>query len=194
MAYFNSGYTRSMKVQITKIGSDNSEVTDTYDGQLEFGAFPAIPDNDTFRRLERNGTNGDWDLRLAAFKTYVQSEAGIDAYSSIDWSDAVVAPNTYHIAIQPISGTSGNSVIAVLYSNNQAALALENIVVALTTNTNPAELFNLTISIGNQTSSIHQFVEPTTTINNASVISVTPSSSANGIYGAAIEAENEWMA
>ena len=58
MAYFNSGYTRSMKVQITKTGSDGSQVVNTYDGQAAFGEFPAIPSDDDFRRLVRNGVDG----------------------------------------------------------------------------------------------------------------------------------------
>ena len=194
MAYFNSGYTRSMKVQITKTGSDGSQVVNTYDGQAAFGEFPAIPSDDDFRRLVRNGVDGAWDLRLAAFKNYVQTQAGLDAYNSIEWNNAVIASNSYHIAIQPVLGSSGYSIIAVLYLDNQAALALEDITIALITNTDYVELFNLTISAGNQTSSIHEFVEPTTTISNVSIISVTPSSSANGIYGAEIEPQNEWRA
>ena len=89
-------------------------------------------------------------------------------------------------------GSSGYSIIAVLYLNNQAALALENITIRLTTNTSPAEILNINILAGNQTSLIHEFAEQTTTISNVSIISVTPSSSANGIYGAEIEPENEW--
>lgn len=91
-------------------------------------------------------------------------------------------------------GSSGYSIIAVLYLDNQAALALENITIRLTTNTSPAEILNINISAGNQTSLIHEFSVPTTTISNVSIISVTPSSSANGIYGAEIEPQNEWRA
>ena len=80
----------------------------------------------------------------------------------------------------------------MLYLDNQAALALENITIRLTTNTSPAEILNINISAGNQTSSIHEFSDPTTTISNVSIISVTPSSSANGIYRAEIEPENDW--
>lgn len=62
MAYTETGFKRSMKIEITKTGSDGSVVKNTYDGQAEFTyngvTYAAIPSDDDFRRLERNGVNG----------------------------------------------------------------------------------------------------------------------------------------
>ena len=72
MAYTETGFKRSMKITITKTGNDGSVINTTYDGQGEFiyngTTYTAIASDDDFRRLERNGANGDWDIRLNAFK------------------------------------------------------------------------------------------------------------------------------
>ena len=56
MAYTGTGFKRSMKIEITKTGNDNSVVTDIYDGQKEFTyngvTYAAIPSDDDFRLLD----------------------------------------------------------------------------------------------------------------------------------------------
>ena len=84
MAYTETGFARSMKLIITRTGDDGSVVNTTYDGQGAFGGYQAIASDDDFRRLERNGVDGDWDNRFNAFKAYVLGEIGQDAYSVID--------------------------------------------------------------------------------------------------------------
>ena len=63
MAFTETGFKRSMKITITKTGNDGSVVNSTYDGQGEFihnaTTYTAIASDDDFRRLERNGVNGD---------------------------------------------------------------------------------------------------------------------------------------
>lgn len=191
MAFTETGFKRSMKITITKTGNDGTIVETTYDGQGAFGAFPAIPDNDTFRRLERNGTNGNWDLRLVGFKNYVLSEAGQDAYDTINWSEAILSIDTYDVKIMAVSGTQGTSIIAIVYKNGVLAPALETVNVYFDTLDKTGVQLQIASNYYSGTYSMDQADGDIQGVTNPVI---SPASSVNGVYNITIDTINEWGA
>lgn len=190
MAFTNTGYIRSMKVTITKTGDDNSIVTTTYDGQDAFGAFTAIPDNDTFRRLERNGVDGDWDLRLAAFKDYLLDELGADIYNLIVWNNQYVSLEEYDIKIMAIDGTGGQDIIAIAYKNGVESIIKETISISFDT----LDISGLIqIATGNYSSYPYSLGQADGTISDVSNAAVSPSESIYGVYSITVDTENTWQ-
>ncbi len=194
MAYTETGFKRSMKVARTKTGNDDSVVTTIYDGQDEFiydgDTYQAIASDDDFRRLERNGVDGDWDVRLAAFKNYVLQEAGADAYAAIDWDTAIENLTQYDVKIMSVEGSSGYDIIAIVYVNDILASTNETVNV----------LFDLPITkdIPLQIPSINRSgtysinLQGDEDINSVTNARISPESSINGIYSVTINPELVW--
>lgn len=181
-----------MKVTVTKTGNDNTVVATTYDGQGAFGIYTAIASDDDFRQLERNGVDGAWDIRLAAFKSYVLSEVGADVYALINWDDnTVISIDVYDIKIKAIENTGGQEVIAIVYKNGILSPTLETVTVYFNTlndnNTNvPLQIAS------NYYSGIYSMENGDGTIFDITNISASPDSSVNGIYNVTLDTENTW--
>jgi len=137
MAYTNSGYKRSMTITVVKSGDDGSTITTTYDGRQAFPGHAALTD-DEFAKLTRNGTDGSWDIRLAAFKSYLEPLIGADAYASIPWTSPTLGPilvlSSKYVRLMAIAETQGTTIIAASYnsSNNSIANVDDNITVYFT--------------------------------------------------------------
>ena len=191
MAFTETGFKRSMKITITKTGNDGTMVSTIYDGQEAFGAFSAIADNDTFRRLERNGVDGDWDLRLIGFKNYVLSEVGQAVYDLIDWdNNTVVSINTYDIKIMAVAGTQGQEIIAIVYENGAVTGTSETVNVYFDTLDKSAVQLQIANNYYSGTYSVDQADGDIRDISNPVV---SPTASINGIYNVTIDTVNEWQ-
>lgn len=191
MAFTETGFKRSMKITITKNGNDGTVVETTYDGQDAFGSFSAIADDDTFRRLERNGVDGDWDLRLIGFKSYVLAEAGQIAYDNIDWGDSILSINEYDVKIMAVAGSQGTEIIAIVYKDGVLASTLETVNVYF----NTLDKTGVQIQIANNyCSGIYSMDQADGDIRDISNPVVSPTASANGIYNVTIDTINEWGA
>lgn len=193
MAYAETGFKRSMKIEITKTGSDNSVVTSIYDGQAEFTydgvTYAAIPSDDDFRRLERNGVNGSWDIRLNAFKSYVFNESGPAAYNSINWSLCVQEIPQYSIKIIQRAGGQGE-ILAVSYVGENIQSVNEDVYVLLSF-TNGAQNEQFTIPSGQSYSNSYSMTAADIDLTNVSSVSVSPTVSDNGIYSVSVDTVNE---
>jgi len=135
MAYQNTGFKRSMKVKITKTGSDGSITEVEYDGQQLLGNFPEIPNDDDFRRLERNGVDGDWDLRWNAFKEFLHDDLGETAYSQISNAlntDMLINMPGFTVKILASQSQYGGiNIFARLYnSSNVVSVAQEQLAIS----------------------------------------------------------------
>lgn len=194
MAYTETGFKRSMKIEIIKTGSDGSVVTNTYDGQEEFTydgvTYAAIPSDDDFRRLERNGVNGSWDIRLNAFKGYVFNESGPAAYNSVNWSLAVQSINEYEVKVMRVFGDQGE-VICVSYVDGVLQSVNEDVYVLLSF-TGGAQGEQFTIPSGQHYSNRYEMTQADIDLNNVSSVSISPTVSANGIYTVSIDPINEF--
>lgn len=192
MAFTETGFKRSMKITITRTGNDGTVVSTIYDGQEAFGVFPAIADNDTFRRLERNGVDGDWDLRLIGFKNYVLSEVGQTVYDLIDWdNNTIISINTYDIKIMAVAGTGGQEIISIVYKDGMLASTNETVNVYFDTiNKTGVQLqiannyYSGTYLMDQADGDIREITNPT----------ISPTTSVNGIYNITIDTVNEWGA
>lgn len=194
MAYVETGFKRSMKIEIVKTGNDNSVVTYTYDGQAEFTyggvTYVAIPSDDDFRRLERNGLNGSWDVRLNAFKNYVFAEVGPDAYNSINWSLSVQEVPHYSIKMMRRYGGQGE-IQAVSYVDGNLQSVNENIYVLLSFTGGNTDI-QFTILAGHYYSNNYLMTVDDIDLTNVSLISVFPTVSGNGIYSISVDTVNEF--
>ena len=190
MAYTETGFKRSMKINITKSGDDGSSVVTTYDGQNAFGEFLAIPNDDDFRRLERNKTNGDWDLRLVGFKNYVLTEAGHDAYDSIDWSNSIQSLAVYDIKIMAVAGTQGTGIIAISYKDGINVPTNETVNIYFDTLDKTGVQLQIASYYLSGVYNMDQ--DDGLDIRDLSNPLVVPTSSVNGIYNITIDTENEW--
>lgn len=190
MAFTETGFKRSMMITITKTGNDGTIVESTYDGQDAFGTFSAIPDDDTFRRLERNGVDGDWDLRLIGFKNYVLSEVGQTVYDLIDWdNNTIISINTYDIKIMAVAGTGGQEIISIVYKNGAVADASETVNVYFDTLDKSAVQLQIA---NNYYSGTYRMDQADGDIRDISNPVVSPTASINGIYNVTIDTVNEW--
>ena len=182
-----------MKIEITKTGSDNSVATSIYDGQAEFTyngvTYAAIPSDDDFRRLERNGVNGSWDIRLNAFKGYVFNESGPDVYSSINWSLSVQEVPQYSIKIILRVGGQGE-IFAVSYVGGNLQPVNEDVYVLLSF-TNGAQNEQFTIPSGQYYSNSYSMTAADIDLTNVSSVSVSPTVSGNGVYSVSVDTVNE---
>ena len=194
MAYTETGFKRSMKIEITKTGSDNSVATSIYDGQEEFTydgvTYAAIPSDDDFRRLERNGVNGSWDIRLNAFKGYVFNESGPAAYNSINWSLSVQEIPQYSIKIILRAGGQGE-ILAVSYVGENLQPVNEDVYVLLSF-TNGAQNEQFTIPSGQYYSNSYSMTAADIDLTNVSSVSVSPTVSGNGVYSVSVDTVNEF--
>lgn len=190
MAFTNTGFIRSMKVTITKTGSDESVLTTTYDGQEAFGAFLAIRDDYAFRRLERNGVDGDWDLRMAAFKAYVLSEEGQTVYDMIQWDRAYVNLVEYDIKLMAVAGSGGHDVVAIAYKDGELAELSETLSIFFDT---LGDRGILQIAAGDYSSHPYQLLQDDGDIRNVSNAYSIPSESIHGTYSITVDTVNEWQ-
>ena len=195
MAYTETGFKRSMKVTITKTGNDGSVVTSVYDGQGEFiyngTTYAAIASDDDFRRLERNGVDWGWDVRLLAFKNYVLTEAGQDAYDSITWSNSVQRILEYDIKLMSVQGSSGTSIIAVAYSGGIISVIPDSVTVQFDT---LVPTGSVQIPANQYYSGTYQILDGGGTIFDITNPIVTPSITNNAKYNITIDALNQWPA
>lgn len=193
MAYTETGFKRSMKIEITKTGSDNSVATSIYDGQEEFTydgvTYAAIPSDDDFRRLERNGVNGSWDIRLNAFNGYVFNESGPAAYNSINWSLSVQEIPQYSIKIILRAGGQGE-ILVVSYVGENLQTVNEDVYVLLSF-TNGAQNEQFTIPSGQYYSNSYSMTAADIDLTNVSSVSVSPTVSGNGVYSVSVDTVNE---
>lgn len=192
MAYTETGYKRSMRVTITKTGNDGSVVTDTYDGQGAFDIFPAIASPDDFRRLERNQAgNGDWDVRLAAFKNYIIAEAGQAAFDAVNALDEwVVNLSEYEARIMLTDNIHGDELIVVLYSvsTGLTVSAKEDLTITFDTGLLTGETVIITSGI-NYSNRVRIVGE---TINDVTNEAISLTSSDNGIYTVIVDDSTIW--
>ena len=186
MAYTETGFSRSMRLIITKTGDDGSVINTTYDGQGAFGGYQAIASDDDFRRLERNGVDGGWDNRFNAFKAYVLGEIGQDAYSVIDWLDCIRRIEVYVVKFMQIADSQAKSVVASVYKNGVRADAPEDLTI----------LFDLPVSKnigliipahGNLSDAYYIQNQSDGDISTISNIRITPQYSIDGSYGASLD-------
>jgi hypothetical protein len=193
MAYQNTGFKRSMKVAVTRNGSDGSSITTTYDGQGAFGTHSAIVSNYDFRRLVRNNNNGDWDIRLADFKAYMLGEVGAPAYASIDWDKySVMSVNQYDVVLISIIGTHSRDIVAVLY-NGSSIVDVAPETINITFDTLTPSTIPLQIAPGASVSGIYSMVQSDgVDIRDISNPTVSPTISNNGSYSITIDTVNEW--
>lgn len=194
MAYTETGFKRSMKITITKTGNDGSVVNTTYDGQGEFVydgiTYMAITNDDDFRRLERNGSNGDWDVRLNAFKGYVFAEAGPEAYATINWDLSIQELPQYSIRVMSRAGGQGE-ILVVSYINGILQSVNEDVYVLLSfTGGSQGEQF--TIPSGQYYSNTYSMTPSDVDLSNVSSVSVSPTISANGVYIVTVDTVNEF--
>jgi hypothetical protein len=194
MAYTETGFKRSMKIIITKTGNDGSVVESTYDGQEEFvyngTTYTAIASDDDFRRLERNGVNGDWDVRLNAFKGYVFAEAGPEAYATINWDLIVQELTQYSIKIMQRAGGQGE-ILCVSYVGGVLQSVNEDVYILLSfTGGSQGEQF--TIPSGQYYSNSYSMTPSDIDLTNVSSVSVSPTISANGVYTVSVDPINEF--
>lgn len=194
MAYTETGFKRSMKITITKTGNDGSVVNTTYDGQGEFVydgiTYTAIADDDDFRRLERNGANGDWDVRLNAFKGYVFAEAGPEAYATIDWDLGIQELPQYSIRVMSKAGSQGE-ILVVSYVNDILQFVNEDVYVLLSF-TGGSQDEQFTIPSGQYYSNSYSMTPSDVDLSNVSSVSVSPTISANGVYIVTVDTVNEF--
>lgn len=193
MAYTETGFKRSMKITITKTGNDGSVVNTTYDGQGEFIydgiTYTAITSDDDFRRLERNGANGDWDVRLNAFKGYVFAEAGPEAYATIDWDLSIQELPQYSIRVMSRAGGQGE-ILVVSYVNDILQFVNEDVYVLLSF-TGGSQDEQFTIPSGQYYSNSYSMTPSDVDLSNVSSVSVSPTTSANGVYIVTVDTVNE---
>ena len=194
MAYTETGFKRSMKITITKTGNDGSVVNTTYDGQGEFiydgTTYTAIASDDDFRRLERNGVNGDWDVRLNAFKGYVFAEAGPEAYATIDWNLSIQELPQYSIKVMQRAGGQGE-VLAVSYVGGILQSVSEDVYILLSF-TGGSQNEQFTIPTGQYYSNSYSMTPSDIDLTNVSSVSVLPTISVNGVYTVTVDAVNEF--
>lgn len=194
MAYTETGFKRSMKITITKTGNDGSVVNTTYDGQGEFiyngTTYTAVASDDDFRRLERNGVNGDWDVRLSAFKGYVFAEAGPEAYATIDWNLSIQELPQYSIKVMQRFGGQGE-ILCVSYVDGILQSVNEDVYILLSfTHGSQGEQF--TIPSGQYYSNSYSMTPSDVDLTNISSVSISPTVSANGTYNVTVDPINEF--
>lgn len=186
MAWVNSGYERSLKVTITKTGSDNSTTIINEDGRQAFGSYPSLT-TDEFKQL----TLDSFNLRLDAWKSYLlnkyaSSDSGL--YASIPFTNT--RREMKEVAVMSVQGTQGSEIIAILrgvINNNNLYEAPQELVVTfkdgnLTTRT-------LTIHPGQRNSSSIIY----TTQGEGSVQDITDLTLTPNLYNIVLDTIQEYQ-